>query len=195
MNPTIHQYQALAYAPEEALTQLTRCLGDLHAARGRINLERGERDLARADLAESLRHDPSNADAHQLRGLIERHHPAGSGLSPAEGDGPGGETASQPRTRFEAGYQVWARYPENPDRNDDSLVTPYPLTPKGLKDAIEYAKHMCSDASWSRRSDLFDAYWTGGVDFDAVVVEFRSLAREVHLEKGPFDDDPEGELA
>ena len=195
MNATTHHDQASAHTTAEALAQLTRCLGDLHAARGRINLERGERDLARADLAESLRQDPDNADAQQLRGLIERHHPTGSCFSPAEGDGPGANTASQPRTRFEAGYQVWARYPDNPDRGDDLLETGFSPTPRGLQEAIEYARYMCGDESSRERGLLYDAYMTGGEEFGAVVVEYRSLAREVHLEKGPTDDDSEGELA
>jgi hypothetical protein len=31
--------------------------------------------------------------------------------------------------------------------------------------------------------------WTGGKAFDTVVVEFRSLTREVHLEKALDEDD------
>jgi hypothetical protein len=30
--------------------------------------------------------------------------------------------------------------------------------------------------------------WTGGEDFDTVVIEYRTLAREVHLEKAVDDD-------
>jgi hypothetical protein len=50
---------------------------------------------------------------------------------------------------------------------------------------------MCSEESQSQRVSLYhDAYWTGGEQFDTVVIEFRSLVREIHLEKA-IDDDGE----
>ena len=200
-NPTIGNESAtvtndsMPPGPDEDLVQLTRCLSEAYTARGHIYLERGEIEMARSDLNVALRLDPGNTDADRLRGNIERHHPAGSFLSPTEVDGPGGEAASQPRTCFEAGYQVWTRFPDNPDRGGDLLETGFSPTPRGLQEAIEYARHMCSDESSRERGLLYDAYMTGGEEFDAVVVEYRSLAREVHLEKGSTDDDPEGELA
>ena len=195
-NPTIGNESAtvtndsMPPGPDEDLVQLTRCLSEAYNARGRIYLERGETDLARSDLNDALRLDPGNTDAHQLRYFIERHHPAGSGFSPAEGDDPA-PAEFHPQTRFEAGYQVMARYPDNPERGDDLLETSFPLTSRGYHEAVEYAKHMCSDASSYERDHLYDAYHTGGETFDTVVVEFRSLAREVHLEKAALDEDGE----
>ena len=81
-----------------------------------------------------------------------------------------------------------ARYPDNPERGDDLLETSFPLTPGGLLEAVKYARHMCSDESSRERGLLYDAYLTGGENFDTVVFEFRSLAREVHLEKAVEDD-------
>lgn len=178
--------------PEETLAQLTRCLSEAHTARGRIHLERGETDLAQSDLNDALRLDPGNADANRLRDFIERHPsqvlPAPTASGQTEHDEPATDAGLQPQTRFESGYQVLARYPDNPERPDDLLETSFPLTPRGYHEALEYAKHMCSDASSYERNHLYDAYHTGGENFDTVVVEFRSLAREVHLEKAVDND-------
>ncbi len=181
--------------PEETLAQLTRCLCEAYTARGRIHLERGETDMAQSDLNDALRLDPGNAEAHRLRGSVERHPgqvlPAPNAHGQTGGDEPAIDAGLQPQTRFESGYQVMARYPDNPGRGDDLLETSFPLTPGGFLEAVEYAKHMCSDASSSERDKLYDAYLTGGENFDTVVVEFRSLARQVHLEKAALDEDGE----
>lgn len=178
--------------PEATLAELTRCLSEAHTARGRIHLERGETDMALSDLNDALRLDPCNADAHRLRSTIERHPgqilPAPTAHGQTEGDEPAIDAGLQPQTRFEAGYQVMARYPDNPERGDDLLETSFPLTPGGLLEAVKYARHMCSDESSRERGLLYDAYLTGGENFDTVVFEFRSLAREVHLEKAVEDD-------
>jgi tetratricopeptide (TPR) repeat protein len=55
---------------EETLTELTRTIAAGLMARGRLHLERGEHDLALADLDASLRHDPLNAEAIVLRSQI-----------------------------------------------------------------------------------------------------------------------------
>jgi len=181
--------------PEETLAQLTRCLSEAYTARGRLHLERGETDMAQSDLNDALRLDPGNADAHRLRGIIERHPgqvlPAPTAHGQTGGDEPAIDAGLQPQTRFEAGYQVMARYPDNPRYGDDLLETSFPLTSRGYHEALEYAKYMCSDESSSERDKLYDAYRTGGENFDTVVVEFRSLAREVHLEKAALDEDGE----
>ena len=180
--------------PEETLVQLTRCLSEAYTARGRIYLERGETDLALSDLNDALGLDPGNADADRLRDLIDRHPGQVLPAPTPRGQTEGGEPAIAglpPQTRFEAGYQVLARYPDNPERGDDLLETSFPLTSRGYQEALEYAKHMCSDASSYERDHLYDAYHTGGEDFDTVVVEFRSLVREVHLEKAALDEDGE----
>lgn len=186
-------------AAEATLAQLTRCLSEAYTARGRIHLERGETDLALSDLNDALRLDPGNAEAHRLRVCIERHpnqvRPAPTVQGQTGGDEPKVDMACQPPTRFDAGYQVWARYPENPERGDDLLETGFSPTPRGLREAVAHARHMCSADSSRERGLLYDAYMTGAEEFDAVVVEFRSLAREVHLERGPTDDDPKGEPA
>ncbi len=180
--------------PGETLAQLTHCLSEAYTARGRLHLERGETDMAESNLNDALRLDPGNADAHRLRGIIERHPgqvlPAPTAHGQTEGDEPAIDAGLQPQTRFEAGYQVMARYPDNPGRGDDLLETSFPLTPGGFLEAVKYARHMCSDESSRERGLLYDAYLTGGEAFDAVVTEFRSLTRMIHLEKA-LDEDGE----
>ena len=81
-----------------------------------------------------------------------------------------------------------ARYPNLPNGGDDPLGSPFPLTDEGRIRAIEFAREMCSEQSRSQRQELYEAYWSCGLDFDTVVVEFRSLTREVHLEKALDED-------
>jgi hypothetical protein len=176
------------------IAELTKCLSQAYTVRGRIHMERGETDHALADLDDALRLDPGNADAHRLRGLIEGHPeqvvPSPTVHGQTEGDEPAIDAGLQAQHRFEAGYQVRARYPDNPGRDDDVLKMSFPLTPEGFLEAVEYARHMCSDESSRERGLLYDAYLTGGEQFDTVVTEFRSLVREIHLEKA-IDDDGE----
>jgi len=82
---------------------------------------------------------------------------------------------------------VSARYHAE-DNDTDQILAWFPLTAQGRQQAIDYARHMCSEESRSQRNQLYDAYWTGGVDFDAVVTEVRSIVRRVHLEKALDDD-------
>ncbi len=174
--------------PKSDLEGLTTLISLALTARARLRLEQGGRDLALADLKEALRHEPGNNEAielrHQIQGERVGAEPGSTGLVIQGITGEG-----EPWPHHRAGYQVMARYPDNPGRCDDPLGPPYPLTAQGRMEAIEFARRMCSDATRTQRRELFDAYWTGGEDFDAVVVEFRSLAREVHLEKALDEDD------
>ena len=189
---------ATAPGPGETLAQLTRCLSEAYTARGRVYLERGETDLALADLDDALRMEPGNAEAHRLRVVVERLPgqvlPAPNAHGQDGGDGPATDAGPRPQTRFEAGYQVMARHPDNPERRDDLLKTSFPLTPGGFHEAVEYARRMCSDESSRERGLLYDAYMTHGEVFDAVVMEFRSLTRQVHLEKAALDEDDESPI-
>lgn len=203
-NSTIGDEQATAPndattpGPGETLAQLTRCLSETYTARGRVHLERGETGLALADLDEALRMEPGNAEAHRLRVVVERRPgqvlPAPNAHGQAGGEGPATDADLRPQTRFEAGYQVMARYPDNPGRRDDLLKTSFPLSPRGFLEAVKYARHMCSDESSRERGLIYDAYLTGDEVFDAVVVEYRSLARQVHLEKAALDEEEESPI-
>jgi hypothetical protein len=44
------------------------------------------------------------------------------------------------QVRFQAGYQVTARYPDEPGSDDFLLVSAFPLTDRGLRDAIDFAR-------------------------------------------------------
>ena len=177
---------------EATLAELTRCLSDAYTARGRIRMERGELGLARADLDDAIRQDPGNAEAHDLLALVQdpqgRRPQAEAESDQAERLDPVNLAGSPTQTRFQAGYQVEARYPYLPGGDGDPLASPSPLTVEGRLQAIEFARRMCRDESRSQRGELYDASWTDGEEFDTVVVEFRSLTREVHVERALDED-------
>jgi hypothetical protein len=175
-----------------AIAELTVCLSQAYIARAYFHLDLGETDLALADLDATVRLDPDNIEANRLGSLIAGHPgqvvPSPTVDGQTQGNEPAIDAGVQPQTRFEAGYQVMARYPDNPGRGDEPLGPAHPLTALGRLQAIEFARHMCSDESSRERGLLYDAYLTGGEQFDTVVTEFRSLVREIHLEKAADDD-------
>jgi hypothetical protein len=178
---------------EETLAQLTQLLSEAFTARGLIQLQRGELDLARADLDQAVVQVPDNTEAHRLRILVEErqqhdHRSETLKIHPERLE-QARSYAGPPETQFQAGYLVTARYPKCPDYHEP-LGSPSPLTPQGRLHAIEFARRMCSEESSTQRQQLYDASWTGGEWFDTVVWEFRSLARVIHFEKGtdPYDE-------
>ncbi|SIO63376.1 Tetratricopeptide repeat-containing protein [Singulisphaera sp. GP187] len=176
--------------PATTLAELTLCLSATYAALGRLHLDLNEPDLALADLNEALRLDPDNTEAYQLRSVIEKRTGQVRSVRVTPDQSERHELAidcgSPPPTRFQAGYQVLARYDES--GNSDQPLIVVPLTDMGRFEAIEFARRMCSEESRSLRRGLYVAYWSHGEEFDVVVSEFRSLVREIHLEQAVGDD-------
>jgi hypothetical protein len=141
---------------------------------------------------EAIRLDPGNAEALHLRGVIEQQtgqaHSAVDVSSQSEGREPAIDNSDAPQTRLQAGYHVMARYGNDSGDADDTLASPFRLTDEGRLEAIEFARRMCRDESRQQRQNLYAAYSTSGEEFDTVVVEFRSLTRQVHLEKALDED-------
>jgi hypothetical protein len=177
---------------EETLTELTRCLSDAYVARGRMRLERGEFSLALSDLDDAIRQAADSTEAHRLRDLVHERKEADHQIQVAEVQTEPFHQAQcdaiRIETQFLAGYVVMARY-ESAHISDQPLSGRFPLGAEGRLAAIEEARRLCRDESRQQRQNLYDAYWTQGEEFDAIVTEFRSLTREVHLEKA-LDEGP-----
>ena len=122
---------------EDPLHELTRYLSEAHAA-GAASTWHAARPASPSPTWKTpsgwTPATPKPIGSAASSSAIPVRFPAPTDHGQTEGDEPAIDWAGfQPQTRFEAGYQVMARYPDNPGRGDDLLETSFPLTPGGFQ--------------------------------------------------------------
>lgn len=174
----------------DPLEGLNRCLSATYVARARLHLDLGDTLLAVADMREAFRHTPASFDPSQDRSITaggaSQVPPVQAAPDKSERDESSIDGGNTFPGCFQEGYQVLARYDQN--NYSDQPLCDFPLTETGRLEAIGFARHMCSESSRTLRSQLYDAHRSGGEDFDVIVIEYRSLVRQVHLERGVYED-------